>query len=67
MANVRFKTTVQANGQLCAIVDRAEGRAHAYGLAVYASFCGSHRREYSALDAQAVCDMLNQREATATS
>lgn len=67
MANVRFKVGEFAD--VGTIYDRGEGRAFPFGLGPYVmgSFAGTHRQHYSALDAQAVCDMLNKREASATS
>lgn len=68
MANVRYKVVETLSGVAKSILDRQEGRAYAIGIDVlYAGFAGTHRQSYTHDDAQAVCDMLNQREATATS
>lgn len=62
MANVRFKTETFA--EVGVIRDRAAVRAWPYGLGPYVmgSFAGTHRQHYSTLDAQHVCDWLNERE-----
>lgn len=63
MANVRFKTETFA--EVGVIRDRAAVRVWPYGLGPYVmgSFAGTHRQHYSTLDAQHVCDWLNDRDA----
>lgn len=62
MANVRFKTETFAD--IGVIRDRARVRVWPYGPGPYVmgSFAGTHRQNYSPLDAQHVCDMMNERE-----
>lgn len=65
MANVRFRPEVFAD--VGVIRDRQQVRVWPYGTGPYmmGSFAGTHRQHYSPLDAQHVCNWLNERDAWA--